>query len=395
LDERRKKMALKKAQQKAAIEKQKAMQKEIAKREKNFTPKQMAKRTSAFAGFVFEEMQMHAIVHESLGFAGEVLKVRDIPELGPPGEGEALVRVTFAPIHRGDLLAVEGSPAFGAPVSLADGGRIPGFEGVGIVEASGPAVAAESQISVGDRVAFFPVNGAWSERVIAPTSSLVHLPDDVSDEQAAQMLINTITARLVLSAGHNSLPSDRKSSVTVIQTGAGSAVGQLLTALLVANGVDTIRLVRSEASASALAKRMPGPPIVSTENPDWKRVLRREVDGRPIFTVFDGVGGVNLSEVASFLIDGGTIVNYGSLGGAETDIRGISPRSLVLRGVSIGEWKNDAPEQRRADMDTALKLVKAHPNLFDEVTRFEAAHIAAAVTQMNLPGKSGAVLLSF
>jgi NADPH2:quinone reductase len=338
---------------------------------------------------------MHAIVHERLGLAGEVLKLRVLPEPGPPREGEALVRVTFAPIHRGDLLAIEGSPAFGDPVSLSNGARIPGFEGVGIVEALGSAVVSGSQMKVGDRVAFFPVNGAWSERVIAPMASLVRLPDEVTDERAAHMLINTITARLVLSTGHNTLPSERKTSVTVIQTGANSAVGQLLTALLVANGVATIRLVRSEASASALARRLPGPAIVSTENADWKDVLKREIDGRPIFTVFDGVGGVHLSEVASFLIDGGTIVSYGSLGGAGTDIRGIAPRSLVLRGVSIGEWKNDPPEQRRADMDTALKLVQDHPELFDGVARFEAADIAAAVTQMNLPGKSGAVLLSF
>jgi NADPH:quinone reductase-like Zn-dependent oxidoreductase len=99
--------------------------------------------------------------------------------------------------------------------------------------------------------------------------------------------------------------------------------------------------------------------------------------------------------VASFLIEGGTIVNYGSLGGAGTDIRGIAPRSLVLRGVSIGEWKNDAPKQRRADMDTALKLVQDRPELFDDVARFEAADITAAVAKMNLSGKSGAVLLSF
>jgi NADPH2:quinone reductase len=338
---------------------------------------------------------MHAIVHERLGLAGEVLEFRVVPEPGPPAEGEALVRVTFTPIHPGDLLAVEGSPAFGDLVSLANGARIPGFEGVGIVEALGSAVVTGSQVNVGDRVAFFPVSGAWSERVVAPMTSLVRLPDDVTDEQAAQMLINTITARLVLSTGHNALPPERKTSVTVIQTGASSAVGQLLTALLVANDVATIRLVRSEASASALAKRMPGPPIVSTENADWKDVLQREIDGRPIFTVFDGVGGVHLSEVASFLIEGGTIVNYGSLGGTGTDIRGIAPRSLVLRGVSIGEWKNDPPEQRRADMDTALGLVQNRPELFDDVARFEAADIAAAVAKMNLPGKSGAVLLSF
>lgn len=127
---------------------------------------------------------MHAIVHERLGLAGEVLEWRVVPEPEPPGEGEVLVRITFAPIHPGDLLAIEGSPAFGDLVSLSNGARIPGFEGVGIVEALGSAVVTGSQVNVGDRVAFFPVNGAWSERVVAPMTSLVRLPDEVTDEQA-------------------------------------------------------------------------------------------------------------------------------------------------------------------------------------------------------------------
>lgn len=343
---------------------------------------------------------MRAIVHDRLGPAGEVLALRILPEPGPPGKNEVLVGVSFAPVHRGDLLAVEGSPAFGALSTLPAGGRVPGFEGAGVIEALGPDLEPGTRMRVGDRVAFFPVDGAWRERVVVPAASLVRLPDGVTDEAASQMLINTITARLVLGTGHDSLPPGREipeqgTGVTVIQTGAGSAVGQLLTAMLVEHGVGTIRLVRSEAGAAALAARLPGPPVIATGNGDWKDRLRREIDGRPIFTLFDGVGGNLLSEIAGFLIEGGTIVNYGSLGGDGSDIRGIPPCSLVLRGVSVGQWAKGTPEQRQADMQTALKLVRDRPELFEVAARFDASDIASAVARIDQPGRSGAVLLRF
>ncbi len=343
---------------------------------------------------------MLAIVHDRFGPAGEVLAPRSLPDPPPPGDGEVLVRVTFAPIHRGDLLAIEGSPAFGDPATLPAGGRVPGFEGAGVIEALGANLSNEPRMRVGDRVAFFPVGGAWKERVVAPATSLVRLPDGVTDEAASQMLVNTITARLVLGVGHDSLPPGRTipehgTGVTVIQTGAGSAVGQLLTALMIEHGVETIRLVRSDAGAAALAARLPGPPVIATGNAGWKDRLQHEIDGRPIFTVFDGVGGHLLSEIAGFLIEGGTIVNYGSLGGVGTDIRAIPPRSLVLRGVSVGQWAKATPGQRRADLQTALKLAQDRPELFEVAARFDASDIASAVGQVDRPGRTGAVLLQF
>jgi len=138
---------------------------------------------------------MPRIIHTSHGEPAEVLRLEESSDAPPLVSGTALVRVSVAPVHPGDLLGISASPAFGAAPFIPRGGRVPGVEGVGVVEALAADIDPSHRLQVGTRVAFFPVNGAWSARITAPAQSLIPVPDDVSDEVAAQMLTNTLTAR--------------------------------------------------------------------------------------------------------------------------------------------------------------------------------------------------------
>ena len=142
------------------------------------------------------------------------------------------VRVFYAPIHPGDLLGIMGSPAFGTPPTIASGGRVPGFEGAGVVSEVGAKVNPALGLKQGLRLAFFPA----SDEAVVPASSVVPLLDSIPDEVGAQMLINTL-----------------------MLTGAGSAVGRLIGKALAERGVKIVRLVRSEASAAKLIGILPGP----------------------------------------------------------------------------------------------------------------------------------------
>ena len=105
---------------------------------------------------------MRRIVHHELGEPARVLRVEDGPStsLGPD---QVRVRLSYAPIHPGDLHGVTGSPAFGTPPTVASGGRVPGFEGAGVVSEVGPQVDPALGLKQGLRVAFFPASGAWSD----------------------------------------------------------------------------------------------------------------------------------------------------------------------------------------------------------------------------------------
>jgi hypothetical protein len=75
---------------------------------------------------------MRRIVHYELGEPARVLRLEEgaAPLLAPD---QVRVRLSCAPVHPGDLLGVMGSPAFGTPPTIGSAGRVPGFEGTGVV----------------------------------------------------------------------------------------------------------------------------------------------------------------------------------------------------------------------------------------------------------------------
>ena len=324
-----------------------------------------------------------------------MLRVEDGPSasLGPD---QVRVRLSYAPIHPGDLHGVTGSPAFGTPPTVASGGRVPGFEGAGVVSEVGANVDPALGLKQGLRVAFFPASGAWSDEAAVPASSVVPLPDSIPDEVGAQMLINTVTALTVIRAAHDSLPPDARTAVVALLTGAGSAVGHLIGKVLTERGVKVIRLVRSEASAAKLTGTMPGSPVFATEVAGWKDRVRAAAEGAKIHIAIDSVGGRLLGDVADLLAERtGTVINFGSLGGETSDIRLFPPRSLTLKGVVLGSWMQQPPEQRKADIALAQRLALKPGTLFEVAERYSPSRIANAVTHVSQAGRAGVVLIDF
>jgi NADPH2:quinone reductase len=338
---------------------------------------------------------MRGIVHHELGEPAQVLRVEDRPStsLGPD---QVRVRLSYAPIHPGDLLGIMGSPAFGMPPTIGPDGRVPGFEGAGVVSEVGAEVDPALGLREGLRVAFFPASGAWSDEAIIPASSVMPLPDSIPHEVGAQMLINTATALTVLRAAHDSLPPDARSGVVMLLTGAGSAVGRLIGKLLAERGVKVIRLVRSEGSAARLRPVLPGSPVFATESAGWKDRVGAAAEGTTIHVAIDSVGGRLLGDVAELLAERtGTVINFGSLGGETSDIRLFPPRSLTLKGVVLGSWMEQPPEQRDADVALAQRLAREPGTLFEVAERYPPSRVADAIRHVGQAGRTGVVLIDF
>lgn len=338
---------------------------------------------------------MRKILHYELGQPAQVLRVEDCAS-EPVRPDQVRVRVSYAPIHPGDLLGVMGSPAFGTPPTIRGAGRVPGFEGAGGIVEVGTRVDPGLGLKPGIRVAFFPAPGSWRDEVIVPVSSVVPLPNSIPDEIGAQMLINTATALTAIRTAHNSLPLDARTGVVVLLTAAGSAVGRLLGKLLSDRGVKVIRLVRSEAGAEKLATTLRDSPVFATDVAGWKDRARAAAEGAKIHTAIDSVGGPLLGDVAELLAEGtGTVVNFGSLGGETSDIRLFAPRSLTLKGVVLGQWAQQPSEQRKADIALAQQLARGPEPLFEVAGRYPPSRIANAVAHVSQAGRVGVVLFDF
>ena len=337
-----------------------------------------------------------AIVQSEYGAPEKVLKIakRQLKS-DKLGAQEALLKVITRPIHVGDVHIVEALPQGGPIAPIPEGTlRTPGFEGVGTIVRLGTGTNAAKRFIEGQRVAFFPANGSWAEYVIVNQNSLLPLPNEIPDQIAAQMLINTITASFLIRTGHNSIKPPITPPVYILQNAAASGVGRLLTQIAFDRGVRPIRLVRSLQSAEKLSSTLPGAPVISTVESNWKKQVRDALEGHNLEVAFDALGGKAIDDLAEVVDEGATIINFGSLeSNTGTNIFSLASNNVALRSIHLGSWFRLSESEKQKDFELALDLAKDHPALFQVAHEFEFDDFQKAIRHVFTPGKAGIVLL--
>lgn len=162
-----------------------------------------------------------------------------------PGGGEVLLRLAACGLNQADLLMREGNYLGGPRPPFH-----PGMEAAGTVEAAGPAEGAESQPSIGARVAVVAAGGLQATHAVVPAAACVELPDELSWEQAAALPVAYLTAYHAL--------------VTV----ARAQAGELVLVHGAAGGVGT--------AAIGIARRL-GLRVMATASTEEKRARAREL----------------------------------------------------------------------------------------------------------------------
>jgi len=151
-----------------------------------------------------------------------------------PAKGQVLIRVTMAPVNPSDVAFITGY--YGQPRVA---GIPAGFEGVGIVVASGGGAIADRL--VGRRVSFYAgVSGSWADYAVAKAKTCVPLRSKMRDEDGAALLVNPLSAWAFYDMVRQ---SDRKAFV---MTAAASQLCKLLTGLAAKHGYRPISLVRRD-----------------------------------------------------------------------------------------------------------------------------------------------------
>ncbi|MFE5028841.1 zinc-binding dehydrogenase [Streptomyces sp. NPDC056656] len=328
------------------------------------------------------------VVYTRGGLPADVLTVIEEPEPEAPAHGQVLIRTTAFPVHRGDLLAVETYPGTAPePVPV-------GVEATGVVEAIGPDTRVAPGVEVGGRVTVFPLPGGWSQWILADAEIVVPVPDELSDEVAAQMLTNPLTAVMLRREAEHHLALGYDGYL--VQAAAGSSVGRLVTGVMRYHNVGLVNVVRSDRGAAELRKRFPDVPVVATENPGWADEVRKAAGGRPLSVAFDPVGGMLTESLLDLLAPGGRLVIYGELAEEPISVHAstLLYQSLTVRGANLGRWLVEASAERRASDAVAATLIAlAFKDQFDVAATYDLGELATAVKHAVQPGKVGTVLI--
>lgn len=243
----------------------------------------------------------------------DVIQFADI-DLPPPGAGEVRIRVTVIGVNFIDTYFRSGL----YPVALPSG---LGSECAGVVEALGEGVET---LAVGDRVATYgPALGAYASHRNLPAESLVVLPDWLTDETAAAVLLKGCTAEFLVER----CARVSKGDTVLVYAGAGG-VGQLLSNWLKAIGATVIATVGSDAKVAA-AEAAGADHVIVHSREDIAARVRELTGGKGAQVVFDGVGGATWEASLASAARRGLIVSYGNAGGP---VEGVKLATLARQG---------------------------------------------------------------
>src|ERR1700719_1207608 len=184
---------------------------------------------------------MKAIHLTAYGNPGQNLKMVEVSEPSVPSEGEALVRMEYAPIDYSDLLLANGVYFLNPKLPSVIGG-----EGAGIVEAIGPGVTS---VKVGDRVTIPFRTFTWSEKVVAPAQGLFVVSPSIDARTASMLNINPTTAVLLLDEFVELKPKD-----WIVLNAANSQVARCLIAIAKSRGLNVIGTVRAPELVAEIKK---------------------------------------------------------------------------------------------------------------------------------------------
>lgn len=237
----------------------------------------------------------------------EVMRWEDC-DLPPPGPREVRLRHTAVALNFSDLNVRRGG------FYIANKAQFPiilGNEAAGVVAAIGPGVTTAR---VGERVAyvgtggpFYEATGSYAEERNVPETCLVKLPDGISEEVAAALLLKGLTASMIVNRVYRPRPGD-----AILVHGAASGVGLLLCQWSKHLGATVLGTVGSADKAQLVRQNGCDHPILRSD--DFVAAVKHIVP-QGVSAVFDGVGKDTFTASLDCVRPFGMLVNFGNTSG--------------------------------------------------------------------------------
>ncbi|MBU2283639.1 MAG: quinone oxidoreductase [Gammaproteobacteria bacterium] len=310
----------------------------------------------------------------------EVLEQVDVP-VAAQGAGEVRVRNHAIGLNFIDTYFRSG---LYAPPSLPSG---LGTEGAGVVDALGEGV---DDFAVGDRVAYAtgPL-GAYGEHHTLPARHLVKLPESVSFEQAASVMLKGLTTQYLLRQTYA-----LKAGETILFHAAAGGVGSIACQWAKAIGARLIGVVGSAEKAERAKSLGAWATIDRTQEDVVQRVLEL-TDGQKCPVVYDSVGKSSWDVSLDCVAPRGLLVSFGNASGAVTGVNlGVLAQkgSLYVTRPTLAGYATSA--ERLRDMAAELFEMIASGKINVEIgQRYALADAAEAQRQLAAGKTTGSTIL--
>ncbi len=283
---------------------------------------------------------MLAIQIDSTG-GPEVLTPRELPD---PEPGPGQIRIRHGAVGLNFVETYQRSGLY--PITLP---KVLGQEAAGTVDAVGQGV---TRFRVGDRAAYVSgSSGAYAQASTIDAGKAVKLPDSVSDEEAAAVMLKGLTVEMLVRRCYGLQPGQ-----TALVHAAAGGVGQILVQWAKSIGATVIATAGSPEKMQ-IARDQGADHVVSYDQTDWPEKVRALTGGKGVHVVYDGVGKATFDGSLKSLAKRGWLILYG---GASGPVAPVDPLvlmrggSLVLTRPTLFDYSADT-----AELDAAAQALFA------------------------------------
>ena len=272
---------------------------------------------------------MQAIRVHEYGGAG-ALRLEEIPT-PEPGAGQVRVRLQAVGVNFIDVYHRSGAYKSELPIT-------PGREGAGVVDAVGDEAGGATGVQVGDRVAFAMTPGTYAQYVLVDAANLAPVPEGVSSEQAAAVMLQGMTAHYLVT---DTFPLQE--GQTCLVHAAAGGVGHVLVQMAKMRGAHVIGTA-STLEKIAFATEAGADEMIQYTEVDFLEETLRLTGGRGVDVVYESVGKDTFMRSMQALRPRGYLVLYGQSSGA---VEPLDPQllnrygSLFLTRPSLGHYIAD------------------------------------------------------
>jgi NADPH2:quinone reductase len=308
----------------------------------------------------------------------EVLQLDDVT-VGEPGQGQVRIRHTAIGVNFVDTYQRSGLYPMQVPA-------VAGNEGAGVVEAVGAGV---TDLKAGDRVCYTGIPGSYCEQRLVPADRMVKLPQGISEEQAASMLLKGLTVHYLIFSTYAVQKGD-----TVLWHAAAGGVGLIACQWLKALGVTTIGTAGSPEKL-ALAKAHGADHLVNYSTENFVEKVKAITGGKGVPVVYDSVGKSTWEGSLDCLRPRGLMVSFGNASGPVAPVNlGIlaTKGSLYVTRPTLATHiasRADLVERSNALFD----IVKSGKVKIETTGKYKLADAAQAHRDLESRKTTGSVIL--
>ncbi len=303
---------------------------------------------------------MKAVVADPVG-GPESLRYVDLPD-PQPAEGEAVIKIEAIGVNFIDIYFRTG--LYNAPENPVRLGN----------EASGTvtAVGQGTEFKVGQRVAYTMARGAYAEYAAVPSKLIVPLPDAVSFDDGAAIMLQGMTAHYLL---HSTFKLH--SGQTCLIHAAAGGTGLLLVQIAKILGATVIGTASAEEKAR-LIKEQGGDHVILYSQTDFVSEVKKLTGDRGVDVVYDSVGADTFAKSLDCLRPRGMMVSFGQSSGPVAAIAPLTlsqKGSLFLTRPNLAHYISDPAELqwRSADLFNWIGSGKLKPRIYKTYALSEAS----------------------